>query len=154
MHVGLDGQQVSTAEHINIPKQVGYIWSDGADTLEITSAGAHILNVWMAFTPVLLNFSLIGATLWLAPHMDPPITALAAGVFIAGAVQLGFQLPFLGRLGLLPRPRFRASHKGVRRILRLMVPALFGTSVVQINLLFDTLIDTLIASFLATGSIS
>ncbi|MEN8131278.1 MAG: murein biosynthesis integral membrane protein MurJ [Pseudomonadota bacterium] len=123
--------------------------------ISLTAMAGGILNAMGKFavpavTPVLLNFSLIGATLWLAPHMDPPITALAVGVFIAGVVQLGFQLPSLYRLGLLPRPRFRAAHKGVRRVLRLMIPALFGTSVVQINLLFDTLI----ASFLTTGSIS
>ncbi|MCP4406925.1 MAG: murein biosynthesis integral membrane protein MurJ [Gammaproteobacteria bacterium] len=123
--------------------------------ISLTAMAGGILNAMGKFavpavTPVLLNFSLIGATLWLAPHMDPPITALAVGVFIAGVVQLGFQLPFLYRLGLLPRPRFRTAHKGVRRVMRLMIPALFGTSVVQINLLFDTLI----ASFLTTGSIS
>jgi putative peptidoglycan lipid II flippase len=123
--------------------------------ISLTAMAGGILNAMgrfavPAFTPVLLNLSLIAATLWLAPLMDTPITALAWGVFIAGVTQLVFQIPFLYRLRLLPRPRLKPAHAGVRRILRLMVPALFGTSVVQINLLFDTLI----ASFLATGSIS
>ena len=123
--------------------------------ISLTAMAGGILNAMgrfavPAFTPVLLNLSLIAATLWLAPRMDPPITALAWGVFIAGATQLAFQVPFLYRLQLLPRPRLKLIHTGVRRILRLMIPALFGTSVVQINLLFDTLI----ASFLAAGSIS
>jgi putative peptidoglycan lipid II flippase len=76
--------------------------------------------------------------------------ALAWGVFIAGALQLFFQLPFLMRLGLLPRPRVDYRHEGVSRILRLMAPALFGVSVSQINLL----LDTVLASFLQTGSVS
>ena len=103
-----------------------------------------------AFTPVLLNICLIGAALWLSPMMDKPVVALAWGVFAAGVVQLLFQLPFLARIGLLPRPRWAWKSDGVQRIFKLMLPAIFGSSVVQINLLFDTLI----ASFLVTGSIS
>ncbi|NOR80054.1 MAG: murein biosynthesis integral membrane protein MurJ, partial [Methyloprofundus sp.] len=100
-----------------------------------------------AFTPVFLNICLIAAAIWLAPLMPQPIVALAWGVFIAGAVQLVFQFPALRRLGLVPRLRFGFKDAGVRRILKLMVPALFGVSITQINLL----LDTLIASFLATG---
>lgn len=107
-----------------------------------------------AITPVLLNLSLISAALWLAPALDPPVLALAWGVFLAGLLQLGFQLPFLWQLKLLPRPRLAGrlgfDHPGVRKVMRLMVPALFGTSVVQINLL----VDTIIASFLAAGSVT
>jgi putative peptidoglycan lipid II flippase len=103
-----------------------------------------------AFTPVFLNLSLIAAALWGAPLFEEPVKALAWGVFVAGAAQLLFQIPFLARQGLLPRPRLRRAHEGVRKITRLMLPAIFGSSVVQINLL----VDTLIASFLAAGSIS
>lgn len=127
--------------------------------ISLTAAAGGILNTYgrfgvPAFTPVLLNFSLVGSAIWLAPHMAEPVTALAWGVFVAGMAQLAFQLPFLYRLGLLPRPSFRlrlrGSHEGVRRIARLLIPALFGASVAQINLLFDTLL----ASFLVTGSVS
>ncbi len=123
--------------------------------ISLTALAGGILNSMgrfavPAFTPVLLNLSLIAAALWLAPHMAEPVTALAWGVFIAGVAQLALQIPFLVRLGLLPRPRLARAHQGVRRILTLMLPALFGVSIVQINLLFDTLI----ASFLASGSIS
>jgi len=103
-----------------------------------------------AFTPVFLNICLISAAIWLAPLMDKPIVALAWGVFFAGAVQLVFQFPALRRLGLVPRLRFGFNDSGVKHILKLMVPALFGVSITQINLL----LDTLIASFLATGSVS
>ncbi len=123
--------------------------------ISLTALAGGVLNTFgrfgvPAFTPVFLNLSMIGAAIWLAPHMDRPVMALAWGVLIAGIVQLLFQFPYLIGLRVLalPRPRFR--DEGVRRILRLMLPAIFGVSVTQINLL----VDTLIASFLATGSIS
>ena len=103
-----------------------------------------------AFTPVLLNICLIAAAIGLSPRLQQPEIALAWGVFAAGIVQLLFQLPFLWRLGLLVRPRLALAHAGMRRVLSLMMPALFGVSVSQINLL----IDTVLASFLITGSVS
>ena len=103
-----------------------------------------------SFTPVLLNISMIGAALLLSPHFDIPIVALAWGVFIAGLAQLLLQVPFLQQIGLLPRPRWGWKHSGVRRILKLMAPAILGSSVAQINLL----LDTIIASFLTAGSLS
>ena len=123
--------------------------------ISMTAMAGGILNTWKrfavpAFTPVLLNLSLIGAALYLAPRLDAPITALAWGVLVAGILQLLFQLPFLYREGLLPRPKWGWRHAGVQKIVRLMIPALFGSSVAQINLLFDTFI----ASFLVGGSVS
>lgn len=123
--------------------------------ISLVAMAAGILNTYgrfgaAAFTPVLLNLSMIGAALWLAPRMDNPVMALAWGVFIAGVVQLLFQLPFLARLGLLPRPKLSRGHDGVGRVFKLMLPAIFGVSVAQIN----TLINTMLASFLVTGSVS
>lgn len=123
--------------------------------ISLTAMAGSILNSFgrfavPAFTPVLLNLSLIGAALWLAPTMAQPIVALAWGVLIAGLVQLAFQIPSLIRLGILPRPRFDRAHAGVRRIMTLMIPTLFGSSVAQINIL----IDTLIASLITAGSIT
>jgi putative peptidoglycan lipid II flippase len=123
--------------------------------ISLTAFAGGILNSYGRFgipalTPVLLNLCLIGAALWLAPLLKQPIIALAWAVFAAGALQLAFQLPFLWRLKLLPRPRWGWAYEGVQRILKLMLPAIFGSSVAQINLL----LDTLIASFLAAGSVS
>ena len=123
--------------------------------ISLTALAGGVLNSFgrfavPAFTPILLNLSMIGAAVWLAPQMAEPVTGLAWGVFIAGVVQLAFQLPFLARLGLLRWPRWGRGHVGVRKIMRLMLPAIVGTSVVQINLL----IDTIIASFLITGSVT
>lgn len=103
-----------------------------------------------AITPVFLNICMIIAAVWISPLMADPILALAWGVFAAGIVQLLFQIPPLIRLGLLPRMRVGFDDPGVRRILKLMAPAIFGVSVVQINLL----VDTLFASFLTSGSVS
>ncbi len=123
--------------------------------ISLTAFAGSILNSYdrfavPAFTPVLLNLSLIGTALWLTPYMDEPVMALAWGVLIAGCAQLFFQLPFLARIGLMPRPKVRWKDEGVRRIMKLMAPALFGVSVSQINLL----LDTVLASFLISGSVS
>ena len=103
-----------------------------------------------AITPAMLNLSLIGSSFLLAPYLAEPALALAWGVLIAGVAQLLFQLPFLAHIRLLPVPKPSRGHEGVTRIKRLMLPALFGVSVSQINLLFDTVI----ASLLVTGSVS
>jgi putative peptidoglycan lipid II flippase len=103
-----------------------------------------------AFTPVFLNVMIIGAALWIAPHCRQPEIGLALGVFLGGLVQFLFQLPFLIRERVLVWPKWGWHDPGVKKIRTLMIPALFGVSVSQINLLFDTFI----ASFLQTGSIS
>ena len=103
-----------------------------------------------AFTPVLLNICLIASIFFLAPYFDEPLMALAWGVALAGVAQLLLQFPFLLKLGLLPIPKFKRGHDGVKKIITLMIPAIFGSSVAQINLL----LDTVIASFLVTGSVT
>jgi putative peptidoglycan lipid II flippase len=107
-----------------------------------------------AFTPVLLNLSIIGAALIFAPAMEEPAWAFAWGVLLGGLLQLGFQMPFVMRLGMAFRPRFRLAEglrePGVRQIGRLMLPGLFGMGVVQ----FTILVDSLFASLLPEGSVS
>ena len=121
--------------------------------VSLTALASGVLNSFHRFalpalTPVILNVCMIGAAFWLAPHMAIPITALAWAVLLAGVLQVLFQLPALRKLDLLALPRWGWSHPDVRRILRLMIPTLFGSSVAQVNLL----LDTLIASFLIVGS--
>ncbi|TYL49084.1 murein biosynthesis integral membrane protein MurJ [Marinomonas sp. IMCC 4694] len=123
--------------------------------ISLTALAGGILNAHgeyavPAITPIFLNISLIVATLFFARTAAQAETAVAWGVFAAGVIQLAFQVPFLARLKLLPMPTLGFSHPGVKRILMLMVPALFGVSVSQINLL----LDTVLASFLQTGSIT
>ena len=103
-----------------------------------------------ALNQTLLNVVMIVAAGVVAPYFAKPGLVLAIGVFVAGFVQLVAQFPALRALGLLPRPRFDRAHEGVRRIARLMLPGIFGSSVAQVSLL----LDTVIASFLMTGSIT
>lgn len=123
--------------------------------ISLTAFASGILHAWghfavPAFTPALLNLTMITATFWLAPRLDEPVAALAWGVLAAGVLQLVFQVPTLARAGLLPRIRWGFSDPEVRRILYRMGPTIFAVSAMQINLL----LNTLEASFLISGSVS
>jgi len=121
--------------------------------VSLTALAGAVLNSFHKFmlpalTPVIMNLCMIVAALWWSKAFDVPIMALGWAIFVAGILQLLVQLPSLAKLDLLALPRWGWRHPDVRRILKLMVPTLFGSSVAQINLL----LDTLIASFLITGS--
>ncbi|MGO3046848.1 murein biosynthesis integral membrane protein MurJ [Psychrobacter celer] len=103
-----------------------------------------------AFAPVLLNLCMIGGALIFAPMFDTPIMALGYAVAIAGLLQFLIQLPQLWQQKLLVAPKVDFKHEGVRRILKLMLPAIFGVSVTQINLL----LNTVFASLMIGGSVS
>ena len=123
--------------------------------VSLVAFAAGILNTYgrfaaASFAPVWLNVVLIGAAILVSPRLAQPELALAGGVFVAGVVQILFLLPSLRRVGLFPRPQWGMQDTGVRRIMKLMLPGIIGSSVAQINLLFDTLI----ASFLVAGSVS
>lgn len=123
--------------------------------ISLTAFAGGILNTYgkfavPAFTPVLLNVVLIASAIYLAPTLEEPGLALAYAVFAAGVIQLLFQLPFLARIHAIPRPRWRPRHAGVKRVGALMLPAIFGSSVAQINVL----LGGIIASLLGVGKIS
>ena len=127
--------------------------------ISMVALAAGILNTWKrfaipAFTPVLLNLAMIGATLALASRVDPPVLALAAGVMLGGIAQLALQLPALKRIGVLPsiglNPFAAFADPDVRAIIVRMGPAVLAVSVAQLSLL----INTHIASRLAAGSVS
>ena len=123
--------------------------------ISLVSLAGGILNTFGRFsvpalTPALLNLSFIGCSLWLVPLVDPPVLALAWAVLIGGVLQLAFQVPFLMRIKLMPRPRLRSRDNGAWRVIKQMGPAVFGVSIGQISLL----INTIFASFLVTGSVS
>ncbi|HZQ71483.1 MAG TPA: murein biosynthesis integral membrane protein MurJ [Burkholderiales bacterium] len=122
--------------------------------ISLVAFAAGVLNTWNRFsvpaiTPTLLNVSFIVGVLF-ASRFDPPVEVLAWAVFAGGFLQLAFQVPFLFKLGVLPRWRLDLTHPGVRRMLRLMAPAAFGVSISQVSLL----INTIFASFLVSGSVS
>ncbi|MDP3454159.1 murein biosynthesis integral membrane protein MurJ [Methyloversatilis sp.] len=123
--------------------------------MSLVAMAGGVLNTFSrfaipAFTPVLLNLSFIGMSLFAAPFFDPPVLALAWAVFIGGVLQLALQVPALMRIGMLPRIRLDLQDPGVRRVFKLMLPAILGVSVSQISLL----INTIFASFLESGSVS
>jgi putative peptidoglycan lipid II flippase len=123
--------------------------------ISLVSLAGGVLNTYGKFsvpalTPAFLNISFIGCTLWLAPLLNPPVLALAWAVFLGGILQLAFQVPFLMRIKLLPRPRLKSKDSGAWRVIKQMGPAVFGVSISQVSLL----INTIFASFLITGSVS
>ena len=123
--------------------------------MALVAFAAGILNTWSRFalpaiTPVLLNLAFIAMALLAAPWFDPPVLALAWAVFLGGALQLAIQVPALKRIGMLPRFDWAPGDEGVRRVVKLMGPAVLGVSVAQISLL----INTIFASFLPSGSVS
>jgi len=127
-----------------------YLWF-----ITLVGLAGSILNAMgrfavSSFTPVFLNLAIISAVIFIAPHFDEPAIGIAWGWFIGGLAQLLFQLPFLYRAKMLVKPKWGWRDPGVVKIRTLMLPALFGVSISQINLLFDTVI----ATFLTTGSVS
>ena len=103
-----------------------------------------------ALSPVLLNVSMIISVLFFSQYLDRPVLSLAIGVIIGGVLQLVFQFPFLKEKGIRFRLDFHLTHPAIKRIGLLMLPAVFGAAIYQVNVL----ISTLIASFLQEGSIS
>lgn len=127
--------------------------------MSLVALASGVLNTWSrfavpAFTPVLLNVSMIGASLFLVPYFEVPIYALAVGVMIGGVAQLLVQWAALARLGVIPRYSLRLREAWadslVQRILRQMLPAILGMSVAQLSLL----INTNIATWLTPGSVT
>lgn len=148
----------------------GFQWSGGQHALAVqmlqitfpyllfmglVAFAGSVLNVYgkfaiSAITPVILNLVMIATAIGFVGRFQEPIVGLAWSVFVAGVIQLLFQLPALWRLGLLPRWSLSFKDPGVTRMLALLLPAIFGASVSQINLL----LDSVFASFLKPGSVS
>ncbi len=126
--------------------------------MSLVAMGAAVLNTWKhfavpAFTPVLLNVSFIGCTLFCIDWFDEPVMALAMAVIIGGVLQLSMQFAALKKKGLLPHfsnPLKAFSHPGVRQVLKLMVPAVVGVSVAPLSIV----INTNIASHLDKGAVT
>jgi putative peptidoglycan lipid II flippase len=134
--------------------------------MSLVALAGGILNTWKrfavpAFSPVLLNLTLIASILLGAPWFRrmgiEPVYSQCVGVVVGGVLQLAIQVPALRRIGMWPRIglawsaiRVSLNDPSTREILRLMLPALLGVSVAQISLL----INTQIASYLPAGSVS
>lgn len=103
-----------------------------------------------AVAPIFFNLTLIAALLWFAKSGETPAHALAIAVTVSGVIQLLWMLGNALRYKLvikIDRPKITAR---IKKLFRLMGPAVLGAGVVQINLV----IDMLLASFLEKGAIS
>lgn len=123
--------------------------------ISLSSFVGSILNSYHkfsipAFTPTFLNISFIVFALFFVPYFDPPVTALAWAVFVGGILQLGFQLPWLAKLGFLKLPKLNFKDAVVNRVMKQMAPAILSVSVAQISVV----INTIFASYLQSGSIT
>ncbi|AFP84588.1 integral membrane protein MviN [secondary endosymbiont of Ctenarytaina eucalypti] len=123
--------------------------------ISLTSLVSAILNTWNqflvpAFSPTLLNISMIGFALLASPFFHPPVIAIAWAVLAGGILQLVCQLPNLKKIGMLVLPRVQLCNAGVWSVLNKMGPAILGVSVGQVSLI----INTIFASFLSAGSVS
>jgi putative peptidoglycan lipid II flippase len=123
--------------------------------VSLTALFSGVLNSYGSFvvpavTQVIMNVVMIVFAVWIAPHTSSPGVTLAVGVFASGLLQLLFQLPAVMKLKLFRLPRWKPAAEGVRRIGKLMLPGIVGSSMAQVSLL----LDTQIASFLITGSIA
>jgi putative peptidoglycan lipid II flippase len=127
-----------------------YLILVGLGALAMGALNTHGQFFASALGPALLNVGMIAATLWLSSRVEPPILALALGVLVGGAAQLAAQVPSLRRSGLLVSPSADLLHPVLPRMARLLLPAVFGLAAVQVSVL----VNTLLASLLPAGSIS
>jgi putative peptidoglycan lipid II flippase len=123
--------------------------------VSLTALAGGVLNSYRqfalpAFTSVVLNLVMIVFAAWLSPYFEKPVVALAVGVFVGGIVQLLILIPPLLKLRLVRLPRWNLQHEAVRRIARLMGPAIIGSSMGQLSII----ISTGIASLLSDGSMT
>lgn len=118
----------------------------------LTMGMLNVLQVFFipALGPVFLNISIILSALFLSPHLEQPTFALAAGVVAGGVFQLFIQIPVLIKKGLKYKPILDFNHPGIRKIGKLMLPAVVGMAATEINIF----VDILLASLLPEGSVS
>jgi len=143
------GYYVSSPEKFSLLTDLVRITFPYLMLISLTGFAGGILNSYDRFaipaiTPIFLNIFMIAAVLLVADYFPNPAYALAWSIVVAGVFSLLFQLPFLRQIHLMPSPKLDWSHPGVKRILALMAPALFGVSVSQLNMLLDSVIATLL----------
>ena len=103
-----------------------------------------------AAAPLFLNIGIIASTIWISPYCSQPIMGVAIGVLIGGILQVGLQIPWIIKKGISLTPCWMPNHPAVKKMGLLMLPAIFGSAIYQ----FNQFMGTLLASFLAEGSIS
>jgi putative peptidoglycan lipid II flippase len=103
-----------------------------------------------AAAPALLNISIIAFAIFVSPMLAKPVLALAWGVLAGGLLQMLIQMLPMKRINASPRASLPSLTPEVKRLAVVMGPAVLGVTVYQVNIL----VDTILASFLPTGSIT
>jgi len=127
-----------------------YLLLVGLAALAMGALNAQHRFFTAALGPAVVNLAMILAVLGLAERMSPPIFSLAVGVLVGGAGQFLVQLPELMRLGVPLRPSSEWRHPAVRTIAARLWPAVFALAAVQVTVL----VNTLLASLLPQGTVS
>lgn len=115
-----------------------YVFFMGTAAMGMAALNASRRFALAAFAPGLLNIGVIAAALLLrvplaARGIDTAM-ALGAGVLVGGVLQVTFQLPALRRLGFLSRPVLDLRDRGVREMLRRILPMTFGIGIYYVVL--------------------
>jgi putative peptidoglycan lipid II flippase len=127
-----------------------YLILVGLAALVVGALNAHGRFFTAALGPAAVNVGMIACVLALAPHVRPPIVSLGVGVLVGGLGQLVMQLPELRLAGVPLQPSRELRHPALGRLVRLLLPSVFGLATVQVTVF----INTLLASLLPSGSIS
>ncbi len=105
----------------------------------IPALASMFFNVVSVVTGLLLG-------LWLGPYLGLSVLeGMAWGVLLGGLAQWLGQAPLLRKHGFTYRLRMNWSHPGLRRILKLMGPAILGNAAVQVNVMVNTYFASLIS---------
>jgi len=127
-----------------------YLILVGLAALVMGALNAHGRFFTSALAPAVGNAGMIVCVLALIRHVDPPIVSLAIGVLVGGVGQLVLQAPELIVADIPLRPSRELRHPALGRLLRLLLPSVFGLAAAQVTIF----INTLLASLLRSGSIS
>ncbi len=104
----------------------------------------------MSASPILLNISMILSMIFLSSFFMPSIYCLIVGVLLGGLCQIILMIFALYKNSLLVSPRFNFKTQAMKKLMRLLGPALFGVFVYQLNII----VLRQLASFLGEGQIT
>lgn len=123
--------------------------------VSLSSLYSSILNSWNyfaipAFSPSILNITIIIFCIFFNSFFRPSILILAWSVIVGGIIQLIYQFPYLLKINMLIIPKLNFKHVGLLKFLKKIGPSLIGASANQISLILNTIFSSLLTS----GSIS
>lgn len=103
-----------------------------------------------ALSPIFFNLSIIITACVFGQVGRDPVIAIAFAVLVGGFLQLICQFPLALKHGMSFKFGISFRHSGIQKVGVLLLPSIFGIGIVQLNLL----VDSLMASLLQEGSVS